>query len=118
MFAPFNTDITSDTTYGIKRPLVFKLNKLPINDFPEIDIQIGFDNVLSSFSFEITSISRIYHGRSFIFVKNGFLPSALKKPIEGSIIILSLAIFALFAINRLCFKVFIVPEILPKADSD
>src|SRR5918996_665933 len=113
-FAPFKVDITSHTSDGIKRSFASSLNNLPIYDFLETEIQIGFESFFISFSFEITSISRLYQGTSFISVKNGFLPSTRKNPIDGSMIILSSLIPALFAIVMLSFRSFIVPEILSK----
>src|SRR5439155_26623484 len=93
-FAPFITDITSDIIDGINRSLALSPNKCPINDFLDTDTQIGLENVLSLSSLEITSMSLIYQGKSSIFVKKGPLPSILKNPIEGSIIILSSETFA------------------------
>src|SRR5207249_3219330 len=94
--------INSVAADGINRSSGPKLNIFPMNDFLETQIQIGFENIFSFFRFDITSISRIYHGMSVIVVKNGFFPFALKKPTAGSIIILSAPILiASFATSAL-----------------
>jgi len=110
--------INSVAADGINRSSGSKLNIFPMNDFLETQIQIGFENIFSFFRFDITSISRIYHGKSVIFVKNGFFPVALKKPTAGSIIILSASISALFAIDTLSLKTFLVPNRLPEMRAD
>ena len=110
--------INSVAADGIKRSSGSKLNIFPMNDFLETQIQIGFENLFNFFRFDITSISRIYHGKSVIFVKNGFFPFGLKKPIAGSIIILSAAIEALFAIDILSVRTFMVPKTFPETRAD
>ena len=110
--------INSVAADGINRSSGPKLNIFPMNDFLETQIQIGFENIFSFFRFDITSISRIYHGMSVIFVKNGFFPFALKKPTAGSIMILSAPISELFAIDILSLRTFMVHKTLPEMRAD
>src|SRR5215831_10099472 len=108
----------SATTDGIKRSRVCNLNKFPIKDFLETQTHTGFESVFSLLRFDITSMSRIYHGRSTIFVKKGFLPFARKKPTDGSTIIFSGAIPVRFAIKILSLKSPMVPKISPDTGVD
>ncbi len=56
--------INSVAADGTKRSSGSRLNIFPMNDFLETQIQIGFENLVSFLRFDITSISRMYHGRS------------------------------------------------------
>src|SRR5215212_4563376 len=116
IFAPFRALIISKTSEGSNLSSVSRLSNFPMNDFIDTETQIGLEiRVLISRSREIILISRTYQGVSFMRVKYGFLPSALKNPTEGSIIILSLLIPDLRAILRLSFNNFIVADTFPLA---
>src|SRR5919108_3636904 len=88
-----------------------------MNDFLETETHTGFFRIASLFRFDNTSMSRVYQGRSTIFVKNGFLPSCRKKPIDGSTIMLpsssSSLTPAFFAKAMLSLNALTVPGILP-----
>src|ERR687898_2915704 len=116
IFAPFRALIISKASEGSNLSSVSRLSNFPMKDFLDTETQIGLEiRVLSSCSREIISISRTYQGVSFIRVKNGLFPSALKNPTEGSIIILSLLIPDLLAILKLSFNNFIVHHTFPVA---
>ena len=88
-FAPLITAITSIIKDGISLSFILRFISFPRKDLFDREIQMGKENFVSSFRLETISISRQYHG-VVIFVKNGLLPSFLKKPIDGSIMILVL----------------------------
>src|SRR5918992_2930186 len=116
IFAPFRALIISNASEGSNRSFVSRLSNFPMKDFRDTETHIGKENrALSSCSLEIISISRRYHGVSDIRVKKGFFPSALKNPIEGSIIILLSLIPDLLAILRLSFNNFMVRDNFPVA---
>ena len=105
--------ITSIIKEGIILSSIVKSNSFPKKDLFETEIQIGKESLESTFKLDIISISRRYQGIFVIFVKNGLLPSFLKKPIEGSIIILVFFIPAFCAIVILSVRIFFVEEDVP-----
>src|SRR6188474_2981522 len=102
------TAITSIITDGISRSFISRFISFPRKDLFEREIQMGKESFASSFRLKMISISLRYHGIFVIFVKKGLLPSFLKKPIDGSIIILVFLIPAFCAIVILSFRILFV----------
>lgn len=90
-----------------------RLSRWPMNDFLDTEMQIGFLRAASFPSCDTACMSRKYQGMSVILVKKGFLPSGLKNPIEGSIMIALSLIPAFLALVTLSLSTFVAPDIWP-----
>src|SRR5437867_12222179 len=111
MLAPLRTAIASHIIEGIRRSSVCRLSRCPMNDFLDTETHTGFLRADRLSKRDRTAMSRAYHGMSVIFVKNWFLPSCLKKPIDGSIITSLMLNF--LAMKMLSFNAASVPASLP-----